>query len=181
MRLHWALLAFVAFQPLSVEASPHECASTKLPIPVQQLLDSKYRDWRPKMLSDLEGDDQKLWSTSNPHSCPGLAVGSFEAPHQRAYAFLLVPKSGAEDQYKIVVIAQRKGSAEYHTTVLDHGPSTHNSGMVISRVPPSKQTGFDETKSVILRLDGVNVEWLEKSSVLYYFSSGKYHELQTSD
>jgi hypothetical protein len=79
------------------------------------------------------------------------------------------------------VIAQRKGSAEYHTTVLDHGPSTHNSGMVISRVPPSKQTGFDETKSVILRLDGVNVEWLEKSSVLYYFSSGKYHELQTSD
>ncbi|PYV47640.1 MAG: hypothetical protein DMG92_15885 [Acidobacteria bacterium] len=27
----------------------------------------------------------------------------------------------------------------------------------------------------------LNVEWLEKSSVLYYYLQGKYQELQTSD
>jgi len=28
-----------------------------------------------------------------------------------------------------------------------------------------------------LRLDGVNVEWLEKSSVLYYWSRDKYRSI----
>jgi hypothetical protein len=181
MRVHFTLLTCLLASPLWATKAANPCATTTLPKAVRRSLESKYSDWRPKAMADLEEGDRRLWLADNPYSCPGLAVGSFEAPHQRAYAFLLVPKSGAEDQYKVVVIAQRKGSAEYHITLLDHGPSTPNSGMVISRVPPSKQTGFDETKSVILRLDGVNVEWLEKSSVLYYFSSGKYHELQTSD
>jgi hypothetical protein len=48
-------------------------------------------------------------------------------------------------------------------------------------VPPGKQTGFDDGQSIVLKIDAVNVEWLEKSSVLYYYANGKYHQLQTSD
>jgi len=40
---------------------------------------------------------------------------------------------------------------------------------------------FGDTKSVHLKVDGINVEWLEKSSVLYYWSNGKYQTIQTSD
>jgi hypothetical protein len=41
-------------------------------------------------------------------------------------------------------------------------------GLVISKQPPGTYSDFDTSKSVRLTLNGVNVEWLEKSSLLYY-------------
>jgi len=64
--------------------------------------------------------------------------------------------------------------------MLDQDPGS-DASLVISRVPPGKHTGFDTTQSVRLRLDGLEAEWLEKSSVLYYWRDGKYRSLQTSD
>ncbi|HUK48802.1 MAG TPA: hypothetical protein VLW06_14460 [Terriglobales bacterium] len=181
MRHRTVLLAFLALATLAPAKTPDPCATVALPAKVRQLLHDKYRDWRPKTTTDLDEDDQRTYFQEYPHSCPGIAIGHFEEPDQRSYAIFLVPKTGVENRYKIVVFAQGEGSAEYHVSILDHGPSTPNSGVVISKVLPGKQTGFDETKSVALKLDGVNVEWLEKSSVLYYYSRGKYHSLQTSD
>ncbi|MGH9516236.1 MAG: hypothetical protein ACRD3P_11225 [Terriglobales bacterium] len=180
MRLYMALFLLWTTSMLS-QKNADPCAMGSLPAGVQELVVDKYPGLRPKALSDLEGYDRKLWVTSNPHACPGVAVGNFEEASQRGFAILLIPKSGVEEQYKVVVIAQSKGSRQYHLSVLDHGISTPNSGLVISKVPPGKQTGFDESKSIRLKLDGIDVEWLEKSSVLYYYSGGRYHELQTSD
>lgn len=174
------LLPFLLTIPLLAQ-KPDLCGLGSLPTGVQELLNSKYHDLRPKTLSDLAEDDQKLWLASNPHSCPGVAVGGFEERSHRGYAILLVPKSGADGEYKLVVVAQHEASAEYHVSLLTHGSNTPNSGLVISRVPPGKQTGFDESKSVTLRRDGINLEWLEKGSLLYYYSGGSYRELQTSD
>ena len=56
-----------------------------------------------------------------------------------------------------------------------------SSGLVISKVPPGRYPGFDTTQAVRLKLDGLEAEWLEKSSVLYYWRNGKYRTLQTSD
>jgi len=55
------------------------------------------------------------------------------------------------------------------------------SGLVISKVPPGEYSGFDSTQSIELKLDAVEAEWLEKSSVLYFWKNGKYQTLQTSD
>ena len=168
--------------PLPAQKKPDPCAMSNLPSGVQDLVKSRFPDLRPKRFSDLGEDDQKLWSTSsNSHYCPGIAIGSFEEPSQREYAILLIPKAGPENRYIVVVLAPSKSSTKYHASSLDHGASTPNSGLVISRVPPGNQEGFDESKAVKLELDGINVEWLEKSSVLYYYSNGRYHHLQTSD
>jgi hypothetical protein len=56
-----------------------------------------------------------------------------------------------------------------------------DSGLVISKVSPGRYTGFDTTQSVRLSVDGLEAEWLEKSSVLYHWQNGKYQTLQTSD
>lgn len=177
----WLLLCLCWTVPLLAQKKSDPCAMEKLPIGVQQMLNSRYPDLRPKTVSDLEGYDRKLWLSSHPHSCPGIALGSFEQPHQRAYAVLLVPKSATQEQYKVVVIAEPQSSSEYQVKLLEQGTSTANSGLVISRVPPGEQTGFDESESVNLKLDGINVEWLEKASVLYYYSNGSYRQLETSD
>lgn len=108
-------------------------------------------------------------------------AGHFEQSDRVAYAILLVPKLSDTASYKVIAVS--KVSDEYAVRLLDHAEiSTYfDSGLVISKEPPGTHSGFDETKSVRLRLDGVNVEWLEKSSVLYYWSKGKYRSVQTSD
>jgi hypothetical protein len=65
--------------------------------------------------------------------------------------------------------------------VLDHDDKLGGQGMVISRVEPGKYTDFESTRSVRIKLDAINVEWLEKEALLYYWSEGRYQTLQTSD
>ena len=53
--------------------------------------------------------------------------------------------------------------------------------MVISRIEAGKYSDFEHTKSVTIMLDAINVEWIEKAAVLYYWTHGRYRTLQTSD
>ena len=145
------------------------------------MLESKYSDWRPKTMADLEQDDQRVWLAEKLGSCPGIAAGHFEQPNQLAYAMLLVPKLNSRAGYKVVVAVKSKNSNNYILKVIEHADGANDSGLVISKEAPGKYSGFDEAKSVRLKLDGLNVEWIEKSSQLYYYSNGRYHQLQTSD
>src|SRR4029077_7555180 len=110
-------------------------------------------NWRPKHLSDLSGYDKKLWLETHPKECPGIAVGHFEQPDRVGYAVVLIPKSGHATS-KIIVLSE--GSDEYAIRLLDHAEGS-TSGLVISKEPHGTYSGFDDTKSVRLKLDGVNV------------------------
>jgi hypothetical protein len=114
-------------------------------------------------------------------SAPGTAVGNFEQSDQVAYAVLLIPKSGHTASYKIIVLS--KVANGYGIRLLDEAEQNtySDSGLVISKEPPGPHSEFDDAKSVRLKLDGVNVEWLEKSSVLYFWAHGKYRSIPTSD
>lgn len=175
-RLHF--IAILLLVPLSL-AQSKRC--DLLPSDAKVLVERQFPDWRPKALSDLSGYDKKLWLEMHAKECPGIALGHFEQADRVAYAILLVPKSGHTGSYKIIVLS--KGSDEYATRLLDHadGKTYSDSGLVISKEPQGTYSDMGETKSVRLRLDGVNVEWLEKSSVLYYWSHGRYQSIQTSD
>lgn len=142
---------------------------------------AKFPELRPKNLSDLSGYDKQLWLKMHSSECPGIAVGHFESPKQVAYAFLLLPKSGPVSSYKIVVLSPV--SDQYAVRVLDHaeGGSYADSGLIISKELPGKYSDLGDAKTVSLKVDAINVEWLEKSSVLYYWSQGRYRSLQTSD
>ena len=152
-----------------------------LPSDSKLFLNQRFPDWRPKNLSDLSGFDRKLWLETHAKECPGIAVGHFEQPDRIAYAILLIPKAGHTASYKIIVLS--KGSDKYALRLLDHaeGSTYSDSGLMISKEPHGTYSEFGDTRSVRLNLDGVNVEWLEKSSVLYYWSHGKYQSMQTSD
>jgi len=156
------------------------CGQAALPPQARALLGERFPKWRIKLPSDLDDFDKQAWAQEHPKDCPGLAIGHFEDAIQVAYGLFLVPKSSAGSGSKLVVLAESKTAGGYVVRMLaeERGPE---SGMVISKVPPGKYPGFDTTQSVRLKLDGLEAEWLEKSSVLYYWRNGKYRTLQTSD
>ncbi len=176
-RLHF-IVVVLAFVPASLAQSNH---CELLPSDAKVLIEKRFPDWRPKVLSDLSGYDIKLWLEIHPKECPGIVVGHFEQQEHAAYAVLLIPKSGHTASYKIIVLSET--SDEYAVRLLDHaeGNTYSDSGLVISKEPPGTHSEFDDAKSVRLKLDGLNVEWLEKGSVLYYWSHGRYRSVQTGD
>lgn len=120
---------------------------------------------------------------ARPRECPGLAIGDFEAPGQRAYGLLLVPRSGADTSYKIIVLSKSALTDDYSMKLLDQaaGKPGANASLVISRVPPGTYSDFEGTRSIHLKTDSLQAEWLEAASLLYYWKGDTYRTLQTSD
>jgi hypothetical protein len=185
MHSHRPALVFIAlaFVTHLAAQSQSTCKADTLPSEARSLVSKKFPGWRLKRTSDLVGYDQELWVKAHPKECPGIAVGHFESPDQTAYMLLLIPKSGTETGYKIVVLSKSTTGNAHLVRVLDHaeGQPGAGSGLVISKVPPGKYSGFDSTRSVRVKLDAIEAEWLEKSSVLYFWKNGKYRTQQTSD
>ncbi|HVH87199.1 MAG TPA: hypothetical protein VM912_10775 [Terriglobales bacterium] len=153
-----------------------------MPSAAKALLNAKYADWRPKDVSDLGADDKNLWMIAHPKECPGIAIGHFEESDRLSYAVLLLPKSEHQHGYKIVVLRKLPAGDVYNATLLDHANGEYSSsGLVISKAPRGKYSDFADTASLRVKLDAVNVEWIEKAAVLYYWAKGKYHTIQTSD
>jgi len=163
--------------------SQNTCDADTLPPQAKSLVTETFPGWRLKQTSDLEGYDRELWTKAHPKDCPGIAVGHFEFSDQTAYAIVLIPKSQPESGYKIVVLAKSTSAERYSVKVLDHndGQAGASSGLVISKLPPGEYSGFDTTQSIKTKLDAFEAEWLEKSSVLYFWRNGRYRTLQTSD
>ncbi len=161
-------------------ASP--CDAATLPAPISELLKSKFAQWRPKQVSDMEADDQQLWLKGpNAKGCPGIAIGHFESADSLSYALLLVPQSNPSGGHKIVVFSKDATNDVYTSRLLDHAETHSYSGLVISKAEPGKYEDWEGKKSIRIKLDGLYVEWMEKGAQLYYWRVGRYQKLQVSD
>lgn len=168
--------------PMSSAQGSSSREAAALPAQINELLKSKFAQWRPKLISDMQPDDQQLWLKGpNAKECPGITIGHFESAKELSYAVLLVPKSEPTGGYKIVVFSKGASGDTYAWKLLDHADGETYSGLVISKADPGKYADFEGTKSIHTKLDGVYVEWLEKGAVLYYWSAGRYRTLQLSD
>jgi hypothetical protein len=173
----------LALAPISVTQVHDPCRNAVLPTRAQSLIAHTFTEWRTKRVSDLGTDDQQLWTKAHPAECPGVAAGHFQEPDLLAYALVLVPKSDANAGYMIVVLSRNTTSEDYAVKILDHakGPRSGAANLVVSRLRPGTYPNFDGTKSLRLKLDTINVEWIEAAAVVYYWASGQYRTLQTAD
>lgn len=162
--------------------SQDNCSEKALPPQARLLIHKKFPGWRIKLPTDLDDVDKRDWDQYHPKECPGLAIGHFEAPDITGYGLLLIPITAPEGGSKIVVLGKTANTDGYSVKVLAYDEQQGaSSGLVISKARPGKYTGFDTTQSVRLKLDGIEAEWIEKSSVLYFWRNGKYRTLPTSD
>jgi len=185
-----ALLALVATSLLSTTPRAPVVAAQESPksgkaalaVPVDTLLKAKFPQWRPKQLSDMGADDQQLWLNGpNGKESPGIAIGHFEFPDEFSYAVLLVRKSDPSGGYKVLVFSKGPTKDAFTWKLLDHAEAQTCSCLVISKTEPGKYPDWENKKSVQLKLDGIQVEWLEKGAQLYYWSESGYRRLQVSD
>jgi hypothetical protein len=182
-RLHTFVAAWVLALVPGLVAQAHDPCQNVIPPDAQALIASKFPGWRVKLLSDLGADDHQLWTKAKPRECPGIATGHFEDADSLAYAVVLVDKSDANAGYKIVVLSKSAKTEAFAVRILDHAEGARNgaSSLVISKLGPGTYPNFDQTKSLRLKLDSINVEWLEAAAVVYYWSNGRYRTLQTED
>jgi hypothetical protein len=182
MRARFHLLVWVVILVV-VPASPAQVkptCQTSLAPSARAVLASNYADWRPKDISDLGTDDKQLWLNDHPNECPGIAVGHFEEADRLSYAVLLVPKLELKHGYKILVLTPTGDGCAVR--ILDHADGEYSSsGLVISKAAPGTYSDFEDTASVRVTRDAINVEWIEKAGVLYYWANGKFRTIQTSD
>lgn len=157
------------------------CSEAALPRAATEVLKTKYPSWRPKSVSDLDTEDQQLWLKAHNKQCPGIAVGHFEHADTSAYAILLVPKAKPLSGYKLIVLTAPRNGEGYTSRVLDHSEEQSYSGMAISALPPGKYSDVEDTKPMRVKLDSIQLEWIEKAAVLFYWAEGGYRKLQTSD
>jgi hypothetical protein len=158
------------------------CDSSALPASAQKLLSAKFSEWRPKLVSDMDTDDQQLWMTAtHGKECPGIVTGHFETADELSYAILLVPKSNPNAGYRVGVLTKGTPNNDYAWKLIDHAETQADPGLVISKAPSGKYSDWDGNKSVRLKLDGIQVEWMEKGAVLYFWSAGQYHRIRVSD
>jgi hypothetical protein len=115
MRIPLQLIGIVlAITPLSM-AQFSACEA--LPSDAKLVLNQRFSDWRPKQVSDLGGDDKKLWLEMHPRECPGIAVGHFEQRDRNAYALMLVPKAGHNGSYKIIVLTKGRMGTRFACSI----------------------------------------------------------------
>jgi hypothetical protein len=158
------------------------CDSSALPTSAQKLLTAKFSGWRPKLVSDMDTDDQQLWLTAtHGKECPGIVAGHFETADELSYAVLLVPKSNSSEGYKFGVLSKGAADKDYAWKLIDHAETQADPGLVISKAPSGKYSDWEGNKSVRLKLDGIQLEWMEKGAVLYFWSEGQYHRIRVSD
>lgn len=166
-----------AVQPLA------SCSEAVLPAPINEALKVNFGGWRPLRLSDLDGDDPNIWQQEHPKACPGIAPGHFESQNSVSYAFLLVPAAqrGGVGPWQIVIFGRGSSATPSAWKRLERCEGKDCFAPVIYAAPPGKYVGFDETKSVHLKLDGIGVEFIQKASYIFYWSEGRYHKIDTSD
>jgi hypothetical protein len=166
---------------VAAQESP-KSGKAALAVPVDALLKAKFPQWRPKQLSDMGADDQQLWLNGpNGNESPGIAMGHFQFPHELSYAVLLVRKSDPSAGYKLLVFSKGPSKEAFSWKLLDHAEGQTCSCLVISKTEPGKYSDWENKRSVQLKLDGIQMEWMEKGAQLYYWSESRYRTLQVSD
>lgn len=161
------------------------CDISVLPQEVRTKLEKNYPDWQPEKLENLYEDDRKFWIEAHPNDCPRIAIGHFESKTELSYALLLVSKSDRKRPGLRILVFSRDGSSAPYVTHLiskwDVGTFYEGSDQVIATVPAGNCEEAMGPKKVQIDLDGIWYEVMEKGAILYYWKSGHYHELVTSD
>jgi hypothetical protein len=181
LRILLSCISLVLVPLTLAQTSKTKCEPTALPKDIAEALSTRYSDWKIKTVDDLESYDRELWLKDNTDKCPGIATGHFLNAASQDFALLLVPKVPDTNGYKVIVFAMPDGKASYEARVVAESKSQGSASMVIYAIPPGTYADAEGTRRVQIRLDSFQVEILEASATLYFWRSGQFHHLVTSE
>jgi hypothetical protein len=171
------VLASMAFGQGAVE----KCVSGVLPRGVAERLTSDYSEWRIKSSGDLHPSDRGLWMAQNGGACPGIASGHFMRARASEFAVLMVPKMPDQRGFVVLVFSISERKRWNAPIVLRRETNQGSAGVVVYRLPPGEYYSAYEERKVKIKLDGIQVETIEATATLYFWSINHFEELLTSN
>jgi hypothetical protein len=176
------IVVLVAFQATAIAAEQSQLASCvpALPEGARQVIETKYSNWRILVDSDLNKDDQEIWSRTHRGECPGITSGRFVSPSKADYAVLLVNKQSAHREVRVIVVRSNTSSAYEATAIYSNNQVTNYP--VIHTSKPGKYHDFhDRKKFVQIDSDVLIYEHIESRALAFYYKGGKFIRLVISD
>jgi hypothetical protein len=165
----------------SAQSGSHSCDASVLPSGVSELLKSHFEGWRIRTAEDMEEYDRQLWTKSKPDACPGITSGRFLSATKKTFVVLLVPKKPDLKGYKIIAFDQADSNGSFTPIVIEANTTQSAADLAIFQLPPGVYSDPDRTRRVRIELDGLQVERMEVSTTLYFWRSGHFEHLVTSD
>jgi hypothetical protein len=176
-----AILLLILVCISSAESSPQSCDVSVLPSGVSELLKSRFPEWRIRTAEDMEAYDRQLWTKSKPDACPGITSGRFLSSTKKTFVVLLVPGKPDLKGYKVIAFDQAASNSSFAPIVVEDNTTQGAADLAIFQLPPGIYTDPDRTRRVRIQLDGLQVERMEVSTTLYFWRSGHFEHLVTSD
>jgi hypothetical protein len=128
-------------------------------------------------VNDLGSDDRALWQRYHRGLCPGAAIANF-GDGGKSYVLAMLDRSHAQLQEKLVVV--KWAHANYSEQVLSPANKTDRVS-VVWRLKPGSSYDYATGQTVSVRHDSVVYEVMESAALQFYWTSGKFHTLQTAD
>ena len=140
---------------------------------------SEFHGWRIVGLTDLPGDDQKLWRTSHDGKCPGIAAGNFMGGEKLSFAIALIRNQPSGRILEQLIVLSPEGDSFRRTTVI--APTDVVSPFVVWKVAPGNYKGVYQDKTVRIAHDSFVYEKMEAYATQYYYIGNRLHSIVTAN
>jgi hypothetical protein len=154
------------------------CHSIKLPAPISDTIANQFSGWQVVTSADLvDPGDRAFWKENLPKECPGIIAGRFRT-RQLDYAISLIKRNVDSSEQQILVFEAEK--VGFKILVLEH-PTRVGVILVLRKFGPGIYTSPDTRRSLRIRRDTIGVSQIEASTVVFYWSSGRFKRIETSE
>jgi hypothetical protein len=177
--LLWVLLFIIG--AVYAQNASYDCSVDSLPKDISKALRTSFGGWRIQTVKDLDPYDQKLWKSKRLNECPGIANGNFFNRGNQAFALLLVPASVTGfTGYKLIAFSRSDKNGHFFSTVIEDVKNQDSLNLAISRVPPGVYKEPEETKSIQIKTDGIQIEKIEVTTKVYFWRNNHFEYMITS-
>jgi hypothetical protein len=159
-----------------VQARWAQAGCNVIPTNLQSYISSQ-AGWRLLVVADLGPNDGASWAQDHPNECPGIVPLHFYNHRQSSFGIALVRDFNSILHERLEILTANGKSwtvqriADYHDQDI----------LALSRVRAGKYTDLETMKQILIADDGLDVEDIEKSDQVYFWSKGRLASLWLSD
>lgn len=146
-----------------------------------------YPNYTIAQLKDLDKDLQEYFTDTFGDAHPGCIEEDFDGDGVTDYALLLLSESKVEGKLiEKLIVLRGKGEQKFIPIELEEVREVTGSSFVIRNsfirhIPPGKIKEWDSNRTLTIKNPGFESVLFEAASRVYFWETGKFHFIQTSD
>jgi hypothetical protein len=143
---------------------------------IREYLRTNFKEWKVVTLADLDPDDKLVYSGHHPNGCPGFTSGTYKSSDTGSFA-VVINSNDKPHRSKLLVFDKVRES--YEATILWELPDAP--GPVVFTMPAGTYLNWERDQEITTERPVIFYVHYEASAWMFYWSEGKWQELQVSD